>query len=122
MGAAFVREFAFDPTGKYLIAANQMASTVTVFSVDAATGKKPALGRAAIRTLVPIALPLVSSSLNHVVPHRLDTLTELVIAGGCGAVPLALIWASLRSLNKQTIWDRASHTLVRYRTRRTNAI
>jgi 6-phosphogluconolactonase len=44
MGTAWIREFAFDPTGRYLIAGNQMASTVTVFSVDAATGKLGPVG------------------------------------------------------------------------------
>jgi serine/threonine protein kinase len=90
--------------------------------VDAGTGRKPALGRAAIRTLVPLALPLVSSLLDYVFPRQLDSFTEILMFVGCAAVPLSLIWASLRSLNKQTIWDRLSHTFVRYRTRRTHAI
>jgi 6-phosphogluconolactonase len=42
--SAFVREFAFDPSGKYLLAGNQMAGTVSVFSVDAATGKLAPVG------------------------------------------------------------------------------
>jgi len=33
-----------------------------------------------------------------------------------------LLWASLRSHGKLTIWDRLSGTMVRYRTRRTTAI
>jgi 6-phosphogluconolactonase len=43
-GAAWVREFAFDPSGKYLIAGNQMASTVTVFGIDAVSGKLTPVG------------------------------------------------------------------------------
>jgi 6-phosphogluconolactonase len=39
VGAVDVREFSFDPSGKYLIVANQMASRVTVFGVDAGTGQ-----------------------------------------------------------------------------------
>jgi hypothetical protein len=37
-------------------------------------------------------------------------------------VPIALLWASLRSVGKQTFWDKLSGTMVRYRTRRTTAI
>jgi 6-phosphogluconolactonase len=44
MGVDWIREFAFDPSGKYLLVGNQMAGTVTVFTVDATTGKLTASG------------------------------------------------------------------------------
>ncbi len=44
MGAADVREFSFDPTGKFLVAANQTASQVTVFAVEGGTGKLTPVG------------------------------------------------------------------------------
>jgi uncharacterized RDD family membrane protein YckC len=90
--------------------------------VDARSGKKPTLGRSAIRVGLPVALPLLGQLLEYLLPHRLNGMAEILVAGGCALPPLAMIWATLRSLNKQTLWDRASHTLVRYRTRRTNAI
>jgi uncharacterized RDD family membrane protein YckC len=90
--------------------------------VDAATGKRPAAGRAAIRAAVPLGLPFLGMVIEEIAPRELHLVTQVLIIGGCAAVPIALVWASLRSHNKQTIWDRVSHTLVRYRTRRTNAI
>ena len=90
--------------------------------VDATTGKKPTLGRAALHVALPGALPVIASALEALTHHQLDTLTDVLMIVGCALVPLAMIWGTLRSLNKQTFWDRASHTLVRYRTRRTNAI
>jgi hypothetical protein len=33
-------------------------------------------------------------------------------------IPVLLLWASRRSVSKQTIWDRRSGTAVRYRMRR----
>jgi uncharacterized RDD family membrane protein YckC len=90
--------------------------------VDAASGKKPTLGRTALRVGIPVALPVFGQLVEYLVPHRLDALTDILVVGGCALAPIAMVWATLRSLNKQTLWDRASHTLVRYRTRRTNAI
>ncbi|MEO7734190.1 MAG: hypothetical protein ABIY55_24720, partial [Kofleriaceae bacterium] len=80
------------------------------------------LGRSALRVALPSALPGLASLLEYLLPHELGTLTDIMMGVGCALPPLAMIWATLRSLNKQTFWDRASHTLVRYRTRRTNAI
>jgi uncharacterized RDD family membrane protein YckC/predicted Ser/Thr protein kinase len=90
--------------------------------VDAGSGKKPTLGRAAIRVAVPLALPVFGQVLEYLLPHQLSALTDVLVVGGCALAPIAMIWATLRSLNKQTVWDRASHTVVRYRTRRTTAI
>ena len=90
--------------------------------VGATSGKKPTLGRAAIRVVLPCAVPVFGQLVESLLPHRYPAVTEALVIGGCALAPLAMIWATLRSLNKQTIWDRASHTLVRYRTRRTNAM
>ncbi|MBC8070029.1 MAG: RDD family protein, partial [Deltaproteobacteria bacterium] len=90
--------------------------------VDAATGNKPTLRRAAIRAAVPLGVPTLGMVITEILPGRIDSLTQILTVGGCAAIPIALVWASLRSLTKQTVWDRASHTLVRYRTRRTHAI
>jgi uncharacterized RDD family membrane protein YckC/predicted Ser/Thr protein kinase len=90
--------------------------------VDAASGKKPSLARSAMRVVLPLALPVLGSLIEYLFPHRVGSLTDVLVIGGCLIPPIALIWASLRSLNKQTIWDRVSHTLVRYRTRRSNAL
>ena len=93
--------------------------------VETATGQRPSLRRAAIRTLVPIALPLAGSIVNwglQLAGHKHSKVAEAVsILSGC-APPVALLWASLRSHGKLTIWDRLSRTMVRYRTRRTTAI
>jgi hypothetical protein len=89
--------------------------------VDVETGNRPSLRRAAIRAIVPWALPLINTVIDlvlglwryelHWIPHT--------ILGATGLLPpLALLWASLRSVNKQTVWDKLSHTMVRYRTRR----
>jgi 6-phosphogluconolactonase len=44
MGTNDAREFSFDPTGKYMIVANQTPSQVTVFSMDASSGKLTPVG------------------------------------------------------------------------------
>jgi uncharacterized RDD family membrane protein YckC len=92
--------------------------------VDAATGQRPPLRRAVIRTLVPVALPLAGSIAKwglQLSGHKGGLAETLSVVSGC-APPVALLWASLRSHGKLTIWDRLSGTLVRYRTRRTTAI
>jgi uncharacterized RDD family membrane protein YckC len=93
--------------------------------VDAVTGHKPTLARAAIRAGVPMVLPLAGYLLQLVLRltgRRLDFVVDGLVLCGMIGPPIALVWASLRSLGKQTIWDKLSHTLVRYRTRRTTAI
>lgn len=93
--------------------------------VDTATGRKPSLGRAAIRVGVLIAAPLVYASTEAVLGLRgyeLVSAVDAVLTAAVVAVPIALLWASLRSVGKQTPWDKLSGTMVRYRTRRTPAI
>jgi hypothetical protein len=96
--------------------------------IDTATGQRPSLRRAAIRTIVPIAIPLASQIVKwalQLAGHQSSEVIEIVkivaIVSSC-APPFALLWASLRSHGKLTIWDRLSGTMVRYRTRRTTAI
>jgi len=88
--------------------------------VDTATGLRPSRWRSLIRVVVPCGaafLVIVAKDLLHWL-RRADW--PFIVA--MFAPWLLLIWASLRSLGKQTIWDKLSHTLVRYRTRRTTAI
>jgi uncharacterized RDD family membrane protein YckC len=93
--------------------------------VDTATGQRPPLRRAAIRAVVPVALPLAASIVEwsmRLAGHKRGGIAEAVSAVSACIPPLALLWASLRSHGKLTIWDRLSGTMVRYRTRRTTAI
>jgi uncharacterized RDD family membrane protein YckC len=93
--------------------------------VDVTTGTKPTLRRAAIRAILPIALPCLGGLIELVLGlqgHTLPNLAKaLIVATWCFPAFL-LLWASLRSVSKQTIWDRRSRTMVRYRTRRAPAI
>jgi len=93
--------------------------------VDVATGGKPRLGRAAIRVVLPIALPMAGGVIEYVLGlygYEFDTVLDVGF-GITWLLPLlALLWASLRSVGKQTSWDKLSGTMVRYRTRRTPAI
>ena len=92
---------------------------------DVVTGGKPRLGRAAIRVLLPIAAPMAGSLIEYVLGlygYEFDTILDIGF-GITWVLPLlALLWASLRSVSKQTVWDKLSRTMVRYRTRRTTAI
>jgi uncharacterized RDD family membrane protein YckC len=93
--------------------------------VDTATGQRPPLRRAAIRAVVPVALPLAASIVEwslRLAGHKRGGVAEAVSALSACVPPLALLWASLRTHGKLTIWDRLSGTMVRYRTRRTTAI
>jgi uncharacterized RDD family membrane protein YckC len=93
--------------------------------VDVTTGRKPSLRRAAIRASVPVALPCLGAAIGFVMGaygYKLDSIvTGLFDASACIPAVL-LLWASLRSVSKQTIWDKRSRTMVRYRTRRAPAI
>jgi len=85
--------------------------------VDAATGGRPKLRPSFVRVALPVGALFVILVTDRWLPFSEALLAISVIA------PIAsLIWASLRSVNKQTFWDRISHTLVRYRTRRTTSI
>ncbi|HEY0988614.1 MAG TPA: protein kinase [Kofleriaceae bacterium] len=93
--------------------------------VDVATGEKPSPGRAAIRVVLPIALPCATTLFKFAIgvfDYQLDGVVSVVLGGTVVIAPIALVWASLRSVSKQTFWDKLSGTMVRYRTRRTPAI
>jgi hypothetical protein len=93
--------------------------------VDTATAMRPAWRRAAIRVLVPVGVPLIFELLKRglgAFGREVGGLVEVVaVIAGCAPLVL-LLWASLRSVGKQTLWDRWSGTMVRYRSRRTTAI
>jgi uncharacterized RDD family membrane protein YckC len=93
--------------------------------IDVVTGGKPALRRAAVREILPIAAPCLASAITFVLRHRgekLGAITEGVFVVISCAPPVLLVWASLRSIAKRTLWDKLSRTMVRYRTRRPPAI
>jgi len=93
--------------------------------VDVVTGGKPTLGRAAIRSIIPIAGPCIGSVASFALRqfgYVLDTIPETLFVVSTVAPAFLLLWASLRSVGKQTIWDKRSRTMVRYRTRRPAAI
>jgi len=93
--------------------------------VDVVTGGKPSLGRAALRTVLPIAVAWPANVLKYVLDvfgYKLDTLVGELAAATVIIAPIGLVWASLRSVSKQTFWDKLSRTMVRYRTRRAPAI
>ena len=100
-------------------------SLLEIEVIDVATGGKPSLGRAALRVVLPGAIPvtgsLVSSFLGHY-GYRLHGVYQAFVVVGWLLPPIALLWASLRSLGKHTVWDKLSRTMVRYRTRRTTTI
>jgi hypothetical protein len=93
--------------------------------VETATGQRPSLRRAAIRTVVPVAVPLAGALVNwglSLASHKHSNVAETISGLAACVPPVALLWASLRTHGKLTIWDRLSGTMVRYRTRRTTAI
>jgi serine/threonine protein kinase len=90
--------------------------------VDIATGNKPNPVRAVLRVALPVAGPFASLLSNYLLRFYGYELDDLVLLATLLLVPLALLWASLRSVGKQTFWDKLSGTMVRYRTRRTTAI
>jgi hypothetical protein len=83
--------------------------------VDAATGNRPTRWQSFLRVALPCGpagLTLIAKDLAHI--RYSDVLFIITFF-----LPwVFLIWASLRSLGKQTLWDKISRTLVRYRTRR----
>ncbi len=89
--------------------------------VDVATGERPNKRRAAVRILIPLAIPLVNlalAAIGRVLALPTASTVGDVIGFGFFLVPIAMIWASLRTPGKRTVWDRASGTMVRYRMRR----
>ena len=93
--------------------------------VDTATGNRPRLAGAMIRVGLPMAVLFLAGLVGAVLSafgYKLHGIADaLLIVVSCSP-PLALLWASLRSLGKQAPWDRVSGTMVRYRTRRTMQI
>jgi hypothetical protein len=93
--------------------------------VDTATGNRPSVAGAALRVALPVAVLLAAALTERALGafgYKLRGVANaLLILVSC-TPPVALLWASLRSLGKQTLWDRLSGTMVRYRTRRTTPI
>jgi len=90
--------------------------------VDVSTGTHPRLARAAVRVALPVAPLFLCTLFNYIIRffgYGLDDLPSILMLV---LVPLALLWAPLRSVSKQTVWDKVSRTMVRYRMRRTSAI
>jgi len=93
--------------------------------IDTATGGRPALGRAALRVVLPVAAPGIGLSIKFTLQlydYRLNGLGEAAIAMSTVLGPILLLWASMHSVSKQSIWDKVSRTMVRYRARRTATI
>jgi uncharacterized RDD family membrane protein YckC len=89
--------------------------------VDVTTGGRPSLGRAAVRVVVPVVVPLLgllAKFVTELAGHKVPAIVGIVGLLVTGLAPLALLWASLRSHGKLTVWDKLSGTMVRYRTRR----
>ena len=85
--------------------------------VDVTTGDRPSLGRAALRVVLSASAPLLGAMMPS--NFKLKIILDILLT----VLPLAaLLWASLRSVGKQTVWDKLSRTMVRYRTRRTTTM
>src|SRR5213078_244304 len=86
--------------------------------VDIATGDRPRWGSAAIRVVLLGAIPFVFTVTNRILGqfgYKLNDVADALVILSALAPVILLLWASLRSLGKQTIWDRLSGTMVRYR-------
>jgi len=57
-GGVMPRSFAIDPTGKYLLAANEVTNNIVVFSIDETTGKLSKTGKE-IKVDTPVCLQFV---------------------------------------------------------------
>ena len=93
--------------------------------VNTETGERPGAGRALIRVGLPIAVLFAAGVVVRALAafgYKLHGVADVVLVLVSCTPPVALLWASLRSLRKQTTWDRLSGTMVRYRTRRTTTI
>ena len=58
-GGVMPRSFTIDPTGKYLLAANQISNNVVVFAIDSTTGRLSKTGKE-ITVYTPVCLKFVS--------------------------------------------------------------
>ncbi len=88
--------------------------------VDVETLQRPRLSRTIRRSLVLYGLPILALWLDVILQDRTSErdLFSLIFLGWVVLGLLALIYASLRATGKRTLWDRASRTMVRYRTTR----
>ena len=59
-GGIMPRNFAIDPTGRYLLAANEVTNNVVVFSIDASTGRLTRTGKE-IMVDTPVCLQFVAA-------------------------------------------------------------
>jgi hypothetical protein len=120
-GLVFV---AYAVIGMLLIARNGRTPGQWLFElevIDVTTGGKPRLSRAALRMVLPIAVPCVGMLIKFALEqagYKVKHGISEVLSATVVVAPLALVWASLRSVSKQTFWDKLSRTMVRYRTRR----
>jgi 6-phosphogluconolactonase len=60
-GGVMPRNFAIDPTGKYLLAANQLSNNVVVYAIDTNTGRLSKTGKE-IKVDTPVCLKFVPAS------------------------------------------------------------
>jgi predicted Ser/Thr protein kinase len=89
--------------------------------IDVNTGQRPSWPRAAFRVALPVAVPVVEMIVSFVLDrlgYQLYGWIDGILTAFLAVPPIGLLWASLRSVSKQTIWDRRSGTVVRYRMRR----
>jgi hypothetical protein len=89
--------------------------------VDVTTGRPPALPRAALRVVLPILVPLIEMITSFVLErlgYQLYHWLDGILTAFFLVPPIGLLWAAMRSVSKQTFWDRRSSTVVRYRMRR----
>nr|MBA3819518.1 protein kinase [Deltaproteobacteria bacterium] len=93
--------------------------------VDLETSRRPGLARATRRSLAMLGVPalaIVAAEAFGFLELRLATQLALAVMGFAIFVGLAsLLYASARISGKRALWDRAAHTMVRYRTTRTAA-
>ena len=89
--------------------------------VDTATGDRPRLTGTVMRVGLPIVVLFLAALIGGVLSafgYKLHGAADAVLILLSCSPPVALLWASLRSLGKQAPWDHWSGTMVRYRTRR----
>ena len=89
--------------------------------VDTRTGNRPSLTGTVMRVGLPIAVLFLAALVGSMLGafgYKLHRVADAVLIIVSCSPPVALLWASLRSLGKRTPWDHWSGTMVRYRTRR----
>jgi uncharacterized RDD family membrane protein YckC len=89
--------------------------------VDTRTGNRPGLTGTLLRSGLPVLVLFLAAMVSGVVGalgYKLKGIADAALIIFSCSPPVALLWASLRSLGKRTPWDHWSGTMVRYRTRR----